>query len=298
MTMTANPDFDAEKAKADAARVYHSGTMDWAELRNALGGLLRAEELSRRPAGDLGKLVEELKGDCYCEDCVDQERTAVGDTGSVGVCLHCRAADALTALSSAPVDAGVALKCKAWLEYADGLDEIGQTFVARSLRSGVELLRTLSRQLTTERQAIEKVRAEIEAKAQRDLPLDEYFKRERAARAEATCRQSLQVAEPTKDAAHEVAELLWSELYGVRRWVMDQCATDLNEIVWDVLKFYHEHHIDAGTIAVTDEAVERIVNRIVEKAGDDEHLHPYTSLTYEECIAMVRATLYAATEAR
>ncbi len=182
-------DFDIEKAKAALAE-YDRPKHEWTAYDGFSAGLahhLRAAltALSRRPAGEVGELVEELRGDCYCQDCVDQERTAVGDTGSVGICLHCRAADALTRLS-APVDAGVEElaawhdKCAAQYRANDWAKDARK--LADRHEASAQTIRTLSRQLTTERQAWEKVRAEIEALCNPDpdpdgsLPSDEYLR--------------------------------------------------------------------------------------------------------------------------
>ena len=160
--MTANPDFDAEKAAASTIRSNGCEWCDgngWFNSMEHLGpcrcltGQLRAEvaALSHRPAGEVGKLVEELRnlGDYF-------KSLSAWDNGRVLF----EAADALTALpsvgelSSAPVDAGVASAVEKLKRLSYGPED--------PRRIVANMLESLSRQNAELRQAWAKVRAEID----------------------------------------------------------------------------------------------------------------------------------------
>lgn len=167
-------DFDPEKAKAvtllDAAEALIVALHDdecsrddrWRAI-DQLSALAIQERaaLSRRPAGDVGKLVEGIyaqvqAGGVFSTDYEAERYLALSD-------LACQAADALTALSSAPVEVGVEELAKFADDWIGYLKRRGLHASAEFVEKLLVTLRTLSRQLTTESQAWAKVRAEIEA---------------------------------------------------------------------------------------------------------------------------------------
>ena len=166
------------QAAEDVLARFPSGIATWKQteiLAAALSALLThartldAELLRlREPLGDHKELVEQLsafsdkhKTITYSTDFAKRVAAYI-ERQAAKLARKTAVVGALTTLSSAPVDVKVDGLAAAVIDLAETHPKLDGA-QRRGLKITAQMLRTLSRQLTTERQAWAKVQAEIEA---------------------------------------------------------------------------------------------------------------------------------------